>query len=88
MTHILALLRKPSGRGYLRCWTGFLFDTIVQSEVEQFMLEVHQRDYFLTDPDELKRNDVGNLLYNGLWVMETPVRVRTRGVHTTFTIKI
>ena len=87
MTHILAILQKPAGRGHSRCWSAFLFDTIVQSEVEQFMLDVHQRDYFLTDPDDLKTNNVGNRVYKGLWIMETAVHVKTRGVHTTFTIK-
>jgi len=87
MTHILAILNKPTGRGSLRCWHGFLFDTIVQSEVEQFMLDVHQRDFFLSDPDDLETNGVGNRMYKGLWIMETAVHVKTRGVHTTFTIK-
>lgn len=87
MTHILAILQKPTGRGQLRCWHGFLFDTGIQSEVEQFMLEVHQRDYFLADPAKLETNDVGNYVYKGLWILTTPVHVKTRGVHTTFTIK-
>jgi len=87
MTHILTILNKPTGRGQLRCYSGFLFDTIVQSEVEQFMLDVHQRDYFLVDPDTLEKNGVGNYVYRGLWIMETAVHVKTRGVHTTFTIK-
>ncbi len=52
------------------------------------MQEVHQTDYFLTDPDDLKRNDAGNLVYNGLWIMETTVLVKTRGVHCTYTIKV
>ncbi len=87
MTHILALLQKPHGRGGNRCWKGFLFDTIIQSEVEQFMLDTFHSDYFLTDPDELKRNDVGNMLFQGLWIMETKIHVTRRGVHNTFTIR-
>lgn len=88
MTHIIALLKNPSGHSGLRCWIGFLFDTIIQSEVEQFMLEVHQRDYFLIDPDGLEKNDVGNYVYRGLWIMDTLVHVETQGVHTTFTIVV
>lgn len=88
MTHILAILNKPSGRGSLRCWHGFLFDTIIQSEVEQFMLDSHHRNYFLVDPDDLPTNEVGNYIYKGLWILETKVHVKTRGVHTKFTIDV
>jgi hypothetical protein len=89
MTSILAVINKPTGRGHLRCWEAFLFDTIVQSEVEQFMLEVHHSGhYFLTDPDELEKNEVGNLMYGKFWISVTPVHVKTRGVHTTFTIRV
>lgn len=87
MTHILAILSKPDGRGRLRCWNAFLFDTIVQSEVEQFMYAAHHPDFFLADPDKLITNDQGLRLYKRLWIMETPVHVKTRGVHSTFTIK-
>ena len=81
MTHILALLNKPDGRGTNRCWRGFLFDTIIQSEVEQFMLDVHHSGhYFLCDPDELDRNEVGNMVYRGIWVMESVVHVTRRKV--------
>ena len=89
MTHILALLNKPDGRGSHRCWRGFLFDTTIQSEVEQFMLEVHHSGgYFLCDPDDLDKNGVGNYVFGDFWVMETKVHVKTRGVHTMYTIKV
>jgi hypothetical protein len=85
-THILAVLQKPEGRGSLRCWRGFLLDTGIQSIVEQFMLTVFQDKYFLVDPSKLEKNDVGNMMFDGLWVMEIPVHVETEGFNTTFTL--
>lgn len=74
---ILALLNKPDGRGSNKCWQGFLFDTDVQSEVEQFMIEVfHSEHYFLTDPNKLEKNSVGNYIFNDVWVMAIPVHVK------------
>lgn len=87
MTHILALLSKPTGRGSNRCWKGFLLNTIVQSEVEQFMQMVHQLNYFLVDPDELKRNEVGNFVFRGFWVMDTDVKVHSIKKKTTFVLR-
>ena len=87
MTHILAILQKRTGRGQLRCWSAFLFDTVVQAEVEEFMAFAHHSHYFLADPDKLEKNDVGNWLYDGLWISATEVHVTTRGIHTSFTIK-
>jgi hypothetical protein len=85
---ILAVLNKPTGRGGLRCWRAFLFDTNIQSYVEQFMQDVFQGgNYFLMAPDELERNEVGNMMLNGIWIAETPVHVKARGVRMTFTIK-
>ena len=85
---ILAVLNKPNGRGHLRCWRAFLFDTDIQSEVEQFMMCIHREDYFLTDPDGLSKDEIGQHSLDGLWVMETIVCIKTKGKHTTFTIKV
>jgi hypothetical protein len=87
VTHILALLYKPNGRGKHRCWRGFLLDTGIQSIVEQFMCDIFQDNYFLVDPSKLERNAVGNMVYAGLWVQEIPVRVETVDFYkTTFTL--
>jgi hypothetical protein len=61
---------------------------MIQSEVEQFMIEVFHNDYFLVNSKDLEINDVGNYVYDdGLWIMTTPVKVKTDDVHTTFTIE-
>jgi hypothetical protein len=46
------------------------------------MLEVHHSGhYFLCDPDELEKNDVDNMMYHGLWVMETHVKVTRQEIN-------
>lgn len=85
-THILALLQKPDGRGKHRCWRGFLLDTGIQSIVEQFMCDIFQDNYFLVDPSKLERNEVGNMVFDGLWVQEIPVHVETEGYKNTYII--
>jgi hypothetical protein len=73
---ILALLNKPRGRGKLRAWDGFEFDTEIQGYVEDFMIWTHHsRNYFLLDPSTLAQTSVGNYIYKNLWVNCTRVKV-------------
>ena len=84
---ILALHKSPMGGGSLRYWVGFLFDTDIQSEVEEFMCSVHQNDYFLVEPSTLGKTAAGNFVCGSLCVFQTPVHVKTKGKRTFYTIK-
>jgi hypothetical protein len=75
-TRILAVLQHLSGIGSSRHWNALLFDTDVQSHVEQFMLSIRQPGYFLLDPDELTKDREGNMMFGGFRIMATPVYVK------------
>ena len=69
---IVAFLKKPRGRGSLRFWYGFIFDTDIQSYVEDFLIFIHlsSYDYFLESDKNLTRPTESDNVHPDNWFYE------------------
>lgn len=75
---------KPKGRAPNRYWPAFSFNTEIQSHVEDFMMSIHCKDYWLHAQSSLKKKTkhgithyyyTKNKEYGEVWVYDTPVSV-------------
>jgi len=89
---IYAILAKPDGRGRLRCWLAFAFNTAIQDYVERFLssIHLHNGDYFMVMESQLEvgkeypylhyltssRHGRFSLWHGRFWLMTTEVRVQ------------